>query len=119
MKQYFISTEIANGTFWLASCSFFLLLFLVTTTLYKASVGFIRGYIPINQTFSPIHIFTDAEVDTFSVIPSFPSGIDIDPVTRVISGVYTDTPFLETYILKVQNSYGSIQFSFQLQYTCM
>ena len=119
LMQYFISTDKANGSFWLAGCFFFLLSYLVTTNLYKASVGFTRGYIPINQTFSPIHIFTDAEVDTISVTPSLPSGLWIDPVTRVLSGVYTGGSILETYVLDIRNSYGRIQTSFQVFYTGM
>ena len=96
-----------------------MLSYLVTTNLYKASVGFTRGYIPINQTFSPIHIFTDPEVDTISVTPSLPSGLWIDPVTRVLSGVYTGGSILETYVLDIRNSYGRIQTSFQVFYTGM
>ena len=119
LMQYFISTDNANGSFWLAGYFFSLLSCLVTTSLYRASVGFARGYIPINHTFSPIHIFTDAEVDTIYVAPPLPSGLRIDPVTRVLSGVYTGEPVLETYTLDIRNSYGRIQTSFQVFYTGM
>jgi len=46
-------------------------------------------------------------------------GLWIDPVTRVLSGVYTGGSILETYVLDIRNSYGRIQTSFQVFYTGM
>lgn len=80
----------------------------MSSSLESGSVGFNTATITIGLPFSPIHIFSNAQITRIVSAPPLPEGMVINVDKRTISGVYDGDEMEEKYSLICSGKNSSI-----------
>lgn len=78
--------------------------------VYSANQAFEISQVEV----APLLPTVDGEVDTFTVVPPLPAGLELDPQTGVIAGAATSPSARRTYDIAANNAGGSAHFTLTL-----
>ena len=96
-KRITVLTDHGIGFFYI-SCMFGCVYSIVANpSLTTVSAGVSRQVIYVNTPFSPIHFYTDCNVDGYEITPSVSDGLSFDTSLGVLSGVYQGSEKTQQY----------------------
>ena len=80
------------------------------------STGFKSQVVFVGLAIRPIYFLGNTLFDSYTISPPLDSGLTLNTTTGVISGVYNGRAMNRVYQITGTNSFGSISYSFTLEY---
>ena len=80
------------------------------------STGFKSQAVFVGLAIRPIYFLGNTLFDSYTISPPLDSGLTLNTTTGVISGVYNGRAMNRVYQITGTNSFGSISYSFTLEY---